>query len=361
MIKSSRFTNLTYRKNFEVKRTALFLFKLIYMSETEILKSHMLGLPVVRTLDDLMVETHISKETIFHLSYFSDFYYKIYEIPKKSGGKRIICQPSKKLKGLQSWILVNILNKIQVSSSCKGFKKGSSTFDNAFPHIGAKSVLNLDLKDFFQTVTAKQVYNIFKKLGYNKLIATIFTNICTYKSWLPQGSPCSPILANLAAWNLDLRINGYVGKRGICYTRYADDLTFSGFHSLKVVKIIPTIKKIICDENFVVNEKKTRIAGPSRSKTITGLVINEDGFGIGKQKYKELRAKIHHLTLPIEQSNEKLLHHVEGWLYYLNSIDKKRLQQANKFINQLKNLHPKTLISKLNTIGKFKNANLIKN
>lgn len=318
------------------------------MTKTEIIKLNMLGLPVIQSLDDFSVLIHISKYTIYQLSHHSDKYYKIYEVPKKSGGVRIICQPNKKLKGLQSWILVNILNKIQVSPSCKGFRKGSSTLDNALPHIGANTILNLDLKDFFPTVTAKQVYNIFKTIGYNNLISTVFTNICTYEQRLPQGSPCSPMLANLSTWTLDLRIQGYVGKRGISYTRYADDLSFSGLNPTKVVKIIPMIKTIIEDENFKVNHKKTRIAGAARAKTITGLVINENSVGIGKKQYKYLRSKIHHLTLPTEQKNMKLLYHVGGWLSYLNSVDKERLKKAKIYIGELTKKHPTTLIAKLN-------------
>lgn len=317
------------------------------MAKTEIIKLNMFGLPVIQSIYDFSVVTHISKYTIYQLSYHSDQYYKTYDLPKKSGGKRTICQPSKKLKGLQSWILVNILNKIQVSPSCKGFRKGSSTLDNAKPHIGANTVLNLDLKDFFPTVTSKQVFNVFKKIGYNNLISTVFTNICTFTGKLPQGSPCSPMLANLTAWSLDLRIQGYVGKRGISYTRYADDLSFSGLNPSKVVKIIPMIKTIIVDEDFSVNHKKTRVASSARAKTVTGLVINEDNVGIGTKKYKDLRTKIHHLTLPKEQTNEKLLHHVVGWLSYLNSVDKKRLTKAKKYISELTKKHPTTLIAKL--------------
>ena len=317
------------------------------MAKTEIIKLNMLGLPVIQTIDDFSTITHISKYTIYQLSYHSDKSYKIYSIPKKSGGERTICQPNRKLKGLQSWILVTILNKIQVSSSCKGFRKGSSTLENATPHIGANTVLNLDLKDFFPTVTDRQVFNIFKTIGYNNLISTVFTNICTYEGKLPQGSPCSPYLANLSAWTLDLRIQGYVGKRGISYTRYADDLSFSGLNPSKVVKIIPMIKTIIDDENFTVNNRKTRVASSARAKTVTGLVVNEESVGIGKQKYKDLRAKIHHLTLPKEQTNEVLLNHVGGWLSYLNSVDKIRFTKATKYIKELTKKHPLTLIAKL--------------
>lgn len=306
-----------------------------------------MGLPIIQTIDDFSKLTHVSKYTLYQLSEHSDKYYKTYDIPKKSGGTRTISQPSKKLKGLQSWILVNILNNLEVSNSSKGFEKGSSTADNAKPHINSNCILNVDLKSFFDNVTSKQVYNVFKAIGYNQLMSTILTNTCTYNGSLPQGGPCSPRLANLVCWKLDKRIQGFVGKRGISYTRYADDLTFSGLNPLNVVQTLPMIKKIVEDEGFSLNSKKTRIAGASRSKTVTGLVISENSFGIGKKKYKLLRSKIHHLTFPKEQENFDLLYNVSGWISYLNSVDKRRFLKVNKYIETLKKKHPKTLIEKL--------------
>src|SRR5690606_10826026 len=126
------------------------------------------------------------------------------------------------------------------------------------PHIGSTSLLTVDLKDYFPSIKRKQVFNIFKAIGYNNLISVVLSNICTYKNSLPQGGPCSPKLANLASWRLDVRIQGYVGRRGINYTRYADDLSFSGITPMKVVQIIPMVKKIIKDENFQINPSKTR-------------------------------------------------------------------------------------------------------
>lgn len=307
----------------------------------------MLGLPVIQTMDDFSELCHISKYTLYQLSINSDKYYKTYSIAKKSGKLRTISQPSKKLKGLQSWILVRILNQLRVSSSCKGFEKGTSIADNASSHIAANSLLTIDLEDFFPTITQKQVFNVFKALGYNNKIAVTLSNICTYDETLPQGSPCSPKLANLISWRLDIRIQGFVGKRGITYTRYADDLSFSGLHPLKVVQIIPMIKKIINDEKFKINPSKTRIAGPLRAKVVTGLVLADDSFGIGKRKYKDVRSKIYHLILPTEQLNYKLVEEVRGWLAYLNSVDKKRLAKAKKYINDLSLNHPSTLVTKL--------------
>lgn len=307
----------------------------------------MLGLPVLHSIEDLSKSMHVSKYMIYQLSSNSDKYYRTYTIPKKSGKPRLISQPSKSLKGFQSWVLVNILNKLSVSESCKGFEKDTSIGDNVKPHCNANTVLTLDLKDFFPSVGRRMVYNIFASLGYNKLVATILTNACTFRGGLPQGGPCSPKLANLATWRLDLRIQGYVGKRGISYTRYADDLTFSGLTPSKVAKIVPTIERIIVSESFQPNYEKTRIAGPGRAKRVTGLVISNSSYGIGHRKFKQVRSKIHHLTLPAEQSNLKLLKEVRGWLSYLNSVDRKHHAKALKYAQTMAEQNPGTLVEKI--------------
>lgn len=134
------------------------------MIKTDTIRLNLFGLPVIQTIEDFSKLTHISKYTIYQLSTHSDKYYKTYTIPKKSGKLRIISQPNKKLKGLQSWILINILNILKVSKSCKGFEKKSSIADNAEPHKGANSLLTIDLKDFFPTIKQKQVFNILNRL-----------------------------------------------------------------------------------------------------------------------------------------------------------------------------------------------------
>jgi len=314
------------------------------MAKTDTIRLNMFGLPVIQTLEDFADETHVSKYTIFQLSKNADKYYKTYTINKKSGGEREISQPNKPMKGLQAWILVNILNKLSVSNSSKGFEKGSSTYFNAIPHIGSTSLLTFDLKDYFPSIKRKQVFNIFKAVGYNNLISVVLSNICTYKNSLPQGGPCSPKLANLASWRLDVRIQGYVGKRGINYTRYADDLSFSGITPMKVVQIIPMVKKIIKDENFQINPLKTRIAGLSKAKIVTGLIVTNEGVGIGAKNYKKIRAKIHSLCKQQFQDDPRLFYEVNGWLAYLKSVDIKRLNKSRKYIKGLQDKYPNTMI-----------------
>jgi len=317
------------------------------MSKADNIKLSMLGLPVMETIEDFSKLTHLSIYTIYKLSTYSNKHYFTYEIPKKNRKLRTISQPSKKLKGLQSWILFNILNKLNVSNSCKGFEKNTSILDNVEPHKDSSIIVTLDLKDFFTSIKGIKVYNIFKAIGYNKLMSTILTNLCVFNDGLPQGGPCSPKLANLSAWPLDVRIQGFVGKMGITYTRYADDLTFSGHNPQKVVKIISFITYIIEQEKLKLNDEKTRVAGLGRLKKVTGLVISDDRIGIGQKKYKELRAKIFHLIKPAEQFNTKRIGEVQGWLSYLNSVDKKRFNDAVKFIRKLKIEYPTTLITEV--------------
>lgn len=302
-------------------------------------------LPIIKSINDFSELTHISKYTLYQLSINSDKYYRTYTIPKKNGKLREINQPSKKLKGLQSWILVNILNKLSVSPNCKGFQKGTSTADNAKIHVSAKALLTIDLENFFPTITQKHVFNIFRCIGYNDIMSVFFSNICTFREFLPQGSPCSPMLSNLCTWNLDSRIEGYVSKKGIKYTRYADDMSFSSQNSENLHKIKSMINRIITEEQFRINESKTRLATQAQTRKITGLILSEDSFGIGREKYKELRSKIFYLTLPPEQNNIKLKNNVLGWLAYLKSVDEKRFIKAKKYIAILSEKKPNTLVS----------------
>lgn len=305
------------------------------------------GLPIINNLDDFSLQTHLSKRFLYNISIYSEKHYKTYSIPKKTVGIRIISQPSRSLKGIQSWILVNILDKIKVSKSCKGFEKGSSIIENVKPHIGANTIVSLDIKDFYPSITDKQIFNVFKTIGYNNLVSTIFTNICSYKGKLPQGSPCSPKLANLITWHLDLRISGFIGKKGIIYTRYADDLTFSGSNPQTLSKSINYLRYIIKDEGFAVNESKTRIAGITKSKKITGLVLSDESYGIGSSKYKKIRALIRKLTFINEQTNYKEFNYLKGYLSYLKNVDFVRYKKAKLYIEKLQIKFPNTLIDKL--------------
>lgn len=309
------------------------------------------GLPSITSLDDFSAATHLSKGLIYRLSKFGDNYYKTYEISKKSGGKRNISQPCSELKSLQGWINKNILERLSVSRACKGFEKQTTIRDNASPHIGSNAIMALDLEDFFPTIKINHVWSVFRTIGYSPRMSAILASICTYENVLPQGSPASPKLSNLVTIKLDKRILGYVGKRGVIYTRYADDLTFSAYSPSRLIKIYPVVKSIIEDEGFTLNQLKTRFFGPNHQHKVTGLVVTDDEVGIGCKKMRCLRAKIHHLcnfhrdSPPIDQVN-----HLVGWLAFVNSIDKNRRISIDSYIKKAQVKYKDTAIELLPTL-----------
>lgn len=160
---------------------------------------------------------------------------------------RNIIAPSKKLKIRQQWILHNILEKVQIHNCCHGFVKSKSIFTNAKMHCDKSEVLTLDIRSFFESISRQQVLEEFKNMGYTISAATKLTDICCYGQYLPQGAPTSPYLANIVFKKLDEEINFLTQKNQITYTRYADDLSFSGDNNIFHIKmtIINLLKKIV--------------------------------------------------------------------------------------------------------------------
>lgn len=300
-----------------------------------------LGLPVMSTLGDMSREMRLSSEVLNLLIYRADEFYKVYSLAKKGSGKgvRTICQPSRKLKALQAWVLRNILDKLHSSPFSTGFEKGQSIKDNATPHVGSNFMLNIDLEDFFPNISANKIYTVFSSLGYNQKIASALTKICCYKNNLPQGSPASPKLANLVCIKLDHRIQGYSGMRGIVFTRYADDITLSAQTLIKINKAKDFLLSIVPNEGMIVNKSKIVISGPRRQKKVTGLIISHDSLGIGREKYREIKSKIHYLAVGRPSDIE----HVRGLLSFVRSVDEKNYRRLIGFAQKMSKKYHTTL------------------
>ena len=238
------------------------------------------------------------------------WHYVRYTIPKRGGGERVILAPKRELKQLQRKVLDDLLARVPVAPAAHGFVRGRSILSNARPHAERAVVLKLDLKDFFPSITAPRVRGLFIALGYPFSVAATLALLCTeyerepferdgtrcYVSVGPrhlvQGAPTSPALANLAAWRLDRRLAGLAGKHGVTYTRYADDMTFSGddAEALRAVRVVA--KRIITEEHFAVNPAKTHLAERSARQVVTGLVVN-DGPAAPRALRRRLRATLH--------------------------------------------------------------------
>ncbi|MBI3244270.1 MAG: RNA-directed DNA polymerase [Chloroflexi bacterium] len=223
--------------------------------------------------------------------------YARFSIPKRRGGVRAIEAPNKKLKALQRRILRRLLNPLKFHPAATGFVPGRSIVDNARPHAGRGVVINIDLAEFFPTITAERVTQVFRSLGWGAEAATILTNICAYEGRLPQGAPTSPALSNLICRKLDERFSALVKRYKGQYTRYADDITFSfpGLGRNKRLRpkpkgrpplarpaqggpgrtLLTLIKTIVEEEGFRIQmKKKVRVQRPHQRQTATGLVVN---------------------------------------------------------------------------------------
>jgi len=294
---------------------------------------YMSGRPIVTDLQSLSDHVHISSWLLYRLSKYNDKFYKILKLPKKNGGTRIIFCPSKEMKAVQAWILRNILDGIKVTENATGFRKGLNVLYNAECHRDNRYFLCLDIEDFFPSISYAKVYTIFKSLGYNSHVSHIFSSLCTCQGKLPQGAVSSPALSNIICIRLDHRITGYVGKRNVTYTRYADDMVFSSMSPSRLVGIHKCVVRILRDEGFEPNESKTRFLGPRRQRKVTGLVISDESLGVGRKRKRILRASIHRLLaagLSTEET-EKLRWHLRGWFAYMKSVDPKGLEQLKKY------------------------------
>ena len=243
--------------------------------------------------------THIAKKTKIDIQSFGwivrdwnnlEREYGHIKLKKKSGGIRQILAPSERLKYIQRAINEKILAKQKLHLACHGFRKKKSIVTNAKPHIRKKIIINIDLKDFFPSISANRVYGIFKSIGYDDKAARFLTRVCTCHGILPQGAPTSPTLANLTCRLLDRRLTGLARKLKGRYTRYADDITFSGKDN--IISAISIIRQIIKDEGFTVAEKKVRIVRKGNRQEVTGLTVNEK-VSVPRAIRKKLRAVIH--------------------------------------------------------------------
>ncbi len=299
--------------------------------------AYILGVPPISSLQSLSDHTSLSPGLLYKLATLNTRFYYRFELPKKLGGTRTIRNPSRDMKAVQAWILRNILDNAQVDQAATGFRKGFSVAHNAAPHVRNGYLLCTDIEDFFHSITYQKVFTVFRSFGYRPSVAHLLSSLCTCDGALPQGGVTSPALSNIVCIKLDRRITGFVGRRNIAYTRYADDLTFSCMTPNRLIGIMPTIRHILEDEGFTLNQAKTRAMGPRQRRRITGLVVGDGLAGVGKQRKRYLRAVIHHLMMGQPDADKSA--HLQGWLGLLNSVDKTGLKQLRDYATALSARH----------------------
>lgn len=230
-------------------------------------------------------------------------YYRCFFIQKKSGTKRLINAPKKELKSIQRVLNYIFQATFTQHESAKGFKINSSIVDNAKLHTNKKYVLNIDLKDFFHSFDRYKIKWLLTSEplfldGEREPLAFLIACLCTYpiefggkeKYVLPQGSPCSPILTNILCKKLDVKLTGLSNRFGLTYSRYADDITFSGQTNFyKKPEFKEELYRIIeISQNFIVNENKIRYQIIGNHQEVTGLTVNSK-VNIKRRYVKQLR------------------------------------------------------------------------
>ena len=251
----------------------------------------------------------------FHAEASSVSHYVFFTVPKKTGGVRRLSAPHRDMAAAQRKIFQEILPRLPLHDAAHGFVPTRSIVTNAKPHVGAAVVVNLDLKDFFPSVTFPRIRGILAAVGYSPCAATILALLCSEcpreiigvggeklfvasgPRALPQGACTSPALANLAARFLDARLAGLATAWGWTYTRYADDLTFSFKPSTTakdadIGQLLGAVRNVVHDEGFTVNEQKTAIQRRSQAQEVTGLVVNERPKA-KRELIRRLRAILH--------------------------------------------------------------------
>ncbi|MDG6107369.1 RNA-directed DNA polymerase [Dactylosporangium aurantiacum] len=220
-------------------------------------------------------------------------------------GDRLIEAPKSRLKALQRRVLDELLGPLPVHPFAHGFVPGRSVHTFAAPHAGQVTVVRIDLRGYFSSVTAGRVYGLWRTAGYPEPVAHALTALCTTATphavsrrvehrtpHLPQGAPTSPALANLVTFRLDRRLAGLAARFGATYSRYADDLAFSG-PLRQPARLVAAVTAVAAEEGFRVNPAKTRVRGRGDQQRLAGLVVN-DRPAVPRADYDRLRAVLHH-------------------------------------------------------------------
>ena len=229
---------------------------------------------VYRKLSSLERDLGISAKTLYAVSNNISKHYHKAKLPKKSGGYRNLSVPDEVLKAIQKQIADVLLIHMPVSRYAKAYRFGSSTLRNAKHHVGKQVVLKLDILHFFDSIRYSTVKDkVFPEEIYAEPLRILLTMLCYHKDALPQGAPSSPAITNIILYEFDELVGHWCRERNIAYTRYCDDMTFSGdFEPTEVIRFVRTeLRKL----GFLLNEQKTRIQRPGQQQTVTGIVVNE--------------------------------------------------------------------------------------
>jgi len=248
---------------------------------------------VYKELASIERDLGFSAQTLYGLSNRLEKHYHTVLIPKRDGSKRKLSVPDLILKKVQRSIADHILIQYPVSRYAKAYKPGSNIWQNALPHVGKNKILKLDIEGFFDHILYSQVKDIvFCERKFSEPIRVLLTMLCYYKDTLPQGAPTSPAITNIILYDFDETVGAFCRKKKIAYTRYCDDMTFSGaFDDREVTDFVKgELRKL----GLFLKPRKTVVVPASRRQVVTGIVVNEK-MNLTKEYKKKIRQEMHYI------------------------------------------------------------------
>jgi RNA-directed DNA polymerase len=295
------------------------------------------------------------------------YHYRV--LAKPSGSIRLIESPKVSLKHLQRQILKQILEKVPSHPAAHGFVKGRSIKTFVAPHVGQRLILRMDVQDFFPSFAAARIQAFFRTLGYPEVVAELLTGICItatpHEVWktagfdvdlgslqdarivyanphLPQGAPTSPALANLCSFRIDSRLYGLAQAVGVRYSRYADDVAFSGDATFErsVERFSTHVASILLDEGFKVQFRKTRVMCTGVRQHLVGLVVNQR-LNIMRSDFDRLKAILTNCVRYRPETQNRDSHpnvrlHLEGRVGFVEMINPTKGRRLRKIIDQIR-------------------------
>ncbi len=306
------------------------------------------------------LQQHANAEQLQH--------YRYSWIRKRHGRCRLIESPKQRLKEIQKTLLRDVFEHIPVHNSAHGFRKGRSVATHVSPHVGKAVVLRMDLLDFFPSISPGRLSRMLMLTGYAEEVANVIAALCTnttpafaWKSFphpedrqqrrsteqlfrrphFPQGAPTSPAIANICAYRLDCRLAGLARWANADYTRYADDLVFSGDDNFRrmINRFRLFVSVIAIEEGFTVNHRKTSVMTSSNRQLVTGLVLNEK-LNVPREEFDRLKATLHQCVLKGPQSQNHESHqnfrsHLQGRIQYIRQNNESRARKLMRLFDQI--------------------------
>ena len=308
-----------------------------------------------RLIELLIYETGLMADDLVRIIATAPSRYKVFEIPKRSGGVREIAQPARELKLLQRIIADKVLSELPVHPAARAYRQGLSIRDNARPHAGRGPILKMDFKDFFPSIRSVdwekycEENSVLDPDDRRLSCLILFRRAKGEKALkLSIGAPSSPALSNILLYKFDELVAQEAEKRKITYTRYADDISFSGqrIGMLKdMTKAVETAIKKTQRPRLIINDEKTSFITAKNRRFITGVTLTNDGLlSLGRDKKRLISAKVHHASL--NKLDRTQIVALSGQLAFVNVVEP-------AFLSKLKERYGRELIERIQRAGYF--------